>query len=305
MNIEEYIESGQLELYALQQLSPAEAAEVERLAAEHPPIRAELINVQRALGLYAEAHAVTPPAALRERVLSSFQQAVNQAASAAEPSAPTETSAPYVVPSVAPTAPAPRYEAAPAPEAVVRSLPAESTGSGFRWLAIAASVALLLSLGANWLFYSRWQQSENQLVLAQAEQARYAATTQAVQKSLAARTQEIGVLRDEQFRMVVMTGTAQAPGARARVMYNPVSRRVYVDVKNLPAAPSGKQYQLWALDKGKPVDAGMLAQTTAVGDSLQRMKDVASAQAFAVTLEDAGGHPTPTMAALTVMGQML
>ncbi|RAK69731.1 anti-sigma factor [Hymenobacter edaphi] len=297
MNIEEYIESGQLELYALQQLSPAEAAEVERLAAEHPPIRAELISVQRALGLYAEAHALTPPAGLRERVLSGFQQAI-QPQSAAEPATPTEPAAPYIAPA------APHYEAAPA-ETVVRTLPAAEAGSGFRWLAIAASVALLLSLGANWLFYSRWQQSENQLVLAQAKEQLYAAATQAVEKRLATRTEELGILRDEQFRMVVMTGTPQAPGARARVMYNPVSRRVYVDVKNLPAAPSGKQYQLWALDKGKPVDAGMLAQTTAVGDSLQRMKDVASAQAFAVTLEDAGGHPTPTMAALTVMGQML
>nr|WP_262907849.1 anti-sigma factor [Hymenobacter sp. 15J16-1T3B] len=225
---------------------------------------------------------------MRERVLGNFQQAIR-------PQAPAAAAAPE---------PAPRYEA-PGPEAVVRTLPApEPAGNGFRWLAIAASVALLLSLGANWLFYSRWQQSENQLVLAQAEQARYAAATQAVEKSLAARTQEIGVLRDEQFRMVVMTGTPQAPGARARVMYNPVSRRVYVDVKSLPPAPAGKQYQLWAMDRGKPLDAGMLAQTTATGDSLQRMKDIPSAQAFAVTLEDAGGHPTPTLAALTVMGQM-
>lgn len=290
MNIEEYIESGQLELYALQQLSPAEAAEVERLAAEYPAIRAELAQVQRALGLYADAHAVTPPAGMRERVLSGFQQAIRPAAAA--PATPT------------PQPPTPPAET----ETVVRSLPVadEPTGgSGFRWLAIAASVALLLSLGANWLLYSRWQSSENELVLAQAEQARYAAATQAVEKRLAARTSELGVLRDEQFRTVVMTGTAQAPGARAKVMYNPATKAVYVDVNNLPAAPAGKQYQLWALDKGKPVDAGMVAQTTAAGDSLQRMKDIASAQAFAMTLEDAGGHPTPTMAALTVMGQML
>jgi hypothetical protein len=297
VNIEEYIESGQLELYALQQLAPAEAAEVERLAAQYPAIRAELTNVQRSLGLYAEAHAVTPPAGMRERVLGGWQQAIRPAPAAAP--------APVATP-VTPD-PAPRFEQpAPAPEAVVRPLPAAEpeAGQGFRWLAIAASVALLLSLGANWLFYSRWQQSENQLVLAQAEQARYAAATQAVQKSLAARTQEIRVLRDEQFRMVVMTGTPKAPGARARVMYNPVNRAVYVDVKNLPPAPSGKQYQLWAMDNGKPVDAGLLAEHTATGDSLQRMKDVASAQAFAVTLEDAGGHPTPNLAMLTVMGQM-
>lgn len=295
MNIEDYIESGQLELYALQQLTAAEAAEVEQLAAQHPAIRAELTRVQQALGLYAEAHAVTPPAALRDRILSSIRPAN---APQTAPAAPLVASAP------APPQPA------PARETVVRPMPvadevAGGGGGGFRWLAIAASVALLLSLGANWLLYSRWQNSQQELTLAQARQETYAASMQVMEKGLAARNQEIGVLRDEQFRMVVMTGTEKAPGARARVMFNPATKAVYVDVKSLPAAPSGKQYQLWALDKGKPVDAGMLAQTTASGDSLQRMKDIASAQAFAMTLEDVGGHPTPNMATLTVMGQML
>lgn len=293
MNIEDYIESGQLELYALQQLSPAEAAEVERLAVEHPAIRAELTRVQQALGLYAEAHAVTPPADLRERVLSSIRQA--GAPQAATP---------------APIVAAAQPQPAPVRETVVRPMPVADEvtgggGGGFRWLAIAASVALLLSLGANWLFYTRWQNSQQELTLAQARQETYAASLQVMEKGLAARTQEIGVLRDEQFRMVVMTGTEKAPGARARVMFNPATKAVYVDVKSLPPAPAGKQYQLWALDKNQPIDAGMLAQTTASGDSLQRMKDIASAQAFAVTLEDEGGHPTPNMATLTVMGQML
>jgi len=77
---------------------------------------------------------------------------------------------------------------------------------------------------------------------------------------------------------------------------------VYVDVKNLPALPADKQYQLWALDNGKPVDAGILAVATAAGDSLQHMKDIASAQAFAMTVEPAGGSVNPTLSTMTVMG---
>jgi anti-sigma-K factor RskA len=38
------------------------------------------------------------------------------------------------------------------------------------------------------------------------------------------------------------------------------------------------------------------------GDGLQRMKDVPEAQAFAVTLERAGGSPTPTLEAMVLMG---
>ncbi|UYZ60494.1 anti-sigma factor [Hymenobacter latericus] len=304
MNIEEYIESGQLELYVLQQLSPAEAAEVEQLAAQHPAIRAELSRIEQTLGAYAEAHAVAPPAGMRERVLGGWQQAIRQQAPAEAAVPPAAAPQPTMTVSSAPQ-PEPAQRPAPAAaEPVVRTMPAPASGGGYRWLAAAAAVLLLLSVGANWLFYNRWQRAESQLVIAQSEQARYAAATQAVEKRLATRTNELAMLRDETYRTVVMTGTQIAPGARARVHFNPATKAVYVDVNNLPPAPEGKQYQLWALDKGKPVDAGMLARHTAAGDSLQRMKNIINAQAFAVTLEPAGGRPEPTLAALTVMGQM-
>ncbi|KUG07539.1 anti-sigma factor [Solirubrum puertoriconensis] len=303
MNIEEYIESGQLELYVLQQLTPAEAAEVEQLAAQHPAIRAELSRIELTLGAYAEAHAVTPPTGMRERVLGGWQQAIRQQAEPGAAVPPTAPAQPTMTVSSAPQEPAYRPASATA-EPVVRTMPAAESGRGYRWLAAAAAVLLLLSIGTNWLFYNRWQEAQSQLVIAQSEQARYAAATQAVEKRLATRTNELAMMRDESYRTVVMTGTQIAPGARARVHFNPATKAVYVDVNNLPPAPEGKQYQLWALDKGKPVDAGMLAQHTAAGDSLQRMKDIVSAQAFAVTLEPAGGRPEPTLAALTVMGQM-
>ena len=68
--------------------------------------------------------------------------------------------------------------------------------------------------------------------------------------------------------------------------------------------PAGKQYQLWALDKGKPVDAGVLTVATATGEGIQHMKDVASAQTFAMTVEPAGGSVNPTLATMTVVGNI-
>ena len=107
--------------------------------------------------------------------------------------------------------------------------------------------------------------------------------------------QQNAVLRDAEFRFVALAGTPAAPAAHARVLFNAVSRRVYVDVQRLPAPPTGRQYQLWALNHGKPIDAGVLTVAAAAGERLERMKDIASAQAFAVTLEPAGGSATPTM----------
>jgi len=300
VDIQQYIESGILEEYALGVLPEAERTEVERLAAAHPEIRHELNAIISGLDTYAEAHAITPPPDMRERVLTGWQQAIRgqqptpimQATSTATTRPETPSMAVASEPVVRPisSAPEPSYQ--------------ETSRGGFGWM-MAASVALLLSLGGNYVLYNRWQQTQTALFAAQNEQAKFAATQQASEKRLSNQERELAVFRDVQFQSVALAGTPNAPSAKARVLYNPATKAVYVDVHNLPAAPTGKQYQLWALDNGKPVDAGVLAATTAAGDSLQQMKDITSAQAFAMTVEDEGGSPTPTLSTMAVMGKLL
>ena len=301
-NIQEYIESGILEQYALGELSPAEQAAVEAQALSHPEVQAELEQVQAALGFYAEAHAIAPPAGMRERVLG------NVMAQIGKPASTLRTDVDAVAQANAVTS-APAAAARPigaAPEAVVRpmsSAPVDAPASRSGW-AMAASVALILSLGANALFYSRWKDASADLVALQNDQARFAQTTTVVERQLGALRQENQVLRSDEFRAVALAGTKTAPSAKARVLYNPATHKVYVDVKSLPALPAGKQYQLWALDKGKPVDAGVLLATTATGEGLQPMKDIASAQAFAMTVEPEGGSINPTLSTMTVVGNI-
>ena len=292
MDTQEYIESGILEQYALGELSEAERAAVEAQAATHPEIAQELDQVQQALGVYVQAHAQTPPAAMRERVLAGWQAAIRNEAQ------------------IAPQATAPELPTAPA-EPVVRQMPllkpdtpAAEAGSAFRWM-LAASVALLLASGiANFVLYSRWRDASADLAIAQAEQSRVASVMQASERTLAVRQQELEVLRSDEFKSVALAGTAAAPTASARVLYNPTTKAVYLDVRKLPAPPAGKQYQLWALDQGKPVDAGVLADATTAGDGLQQMKDITSAQAFAMTVEPRGGSINPTLSTLTVVGNI-
>lgn len=309
MDTQQYIESGILEEYALGILSDAERSEVERLAAIHPEIRHELDAIVMGLDAYAEAHSITPPADMRERVLAGWQQAIHQQDSENDtnPLVPL-TSVPTPAPQ--PVAATPPPASTPIPEPVVRPISSapepiqtQAPARGFGWL-MAASVALLLSLGGNYVLYNRWQHTQSELFAVRNDQARFAATQQASQKLMTTQRQELAVLRDEQFRHVTLAGTPAAPTAKARVLYNPATRAVYVDVRSLPAPPAGKQYQLWALDKGKPVDAGVLAATTAAGEGLQQMKDIASAQAFAMTVENAGGSPTPTLSTMTVVGNI-
>ncbi|MEQ1745448.1 MAG: anti-sigma factor [Saprospiraceae bacterium] len=72
MDIRSFIQSGILESYALNQCSPEERAEVERVAAAHPEVRAELVAIEQALEQVAFANAVPPPSGLKERILQSL-----------------------------------------------------------------------------------------------------------------------------------------------------------------------------------------------------------------------------------------
>jgi anti-sigma-K factor RskA len=302
-NIQEYIESGILEQYALGELSAAEQAAVEAQAAAHPEIRDELAQVQSALGFYAEAHAITPPAAMRDRVLANVMAQISGPAAnsslRADVDAVAQSTSRPVAPVAAPVASA-------TPTVVVRpmsSAPVEAPASRSGW-AIAASVALLLSLAGNALLYSNWKSASADLVALQSDQARFAQTSQVVERKLGDLRQENEVLRNDEFRPVALAGTKTAPTAHARVLFNAATHKVYVDVRSLPALPAGKQYQLWALDKGKPIDAGVLTAATATGEGLQHMKDIASAQTFAMTVEPEGGSVNPTLSTMTVVGNI-
>ena len=301
--IQDYIESGILEQYALGELSAAEQAAIEIQAAGNPTIQLELQQVQAALGFYAEAHALAPPAGMRERVLSNVMARIAAPAPASSLRADVDAVAQANGQAgVLPTA-QPRSATS---EAVVRpmsSAPAAAPASRSGW-AMAASVALILSLAGNALFYSRWKDASADLVALQNDQARFANTTRVVEQKLGDLRQENQVLRSDEYKAVALAGTKTAPTAHARVLFNAATHKVYVDVRSLPALPAGKQYQLWALDKGKPVDAGVLTLATATGEGLQHMKDIASAQTFAMTVEPAGGSLNPTLGTMTVVGNI-
>jgi anti-sigma-K factor RskA len=286
---QEIIESGRLEQYALGELDPAARAEVEAQASRYPEVRQELDALLAGLDVYTEAHAITPPTGMRERVLGRVLAEIGTAAPA--------------TPTVAPTAPTMRVSASNPPAASAVPV-AEPTTHSSGW-AIAASIALLLSLVGNALLYNNLQQTRGDLAVALGEQTRFADATQVMERRLSSTQEQLQVLRSpDDYKLVALAGTPAHPAARARVLYNKAAHRVYIDVAQLPPLPPGKQYQLWALDNGKPVDAGVLTAATTAGSGLQQMKDIASAQAFAMTVEPTGGSAGPTLDTMTVIGNI-
>jgi anti-sigma-K factor RskA len=274
-NIQEYIDSGILEQYATGSLPPPLAAEVELMTAQHPEIAAELTAVQTALEQFAMQYAVAPPpsveAALRQKLFN-----------------------------------APTFAAVPPPSAVAApnlpSMAAPQRG----YLKYAAAI-LAFSLGLNGYFYYQWQNATQQVAAVQAEmRSKTTLFTDRYEAQKAGYEMSKGLLADvanNSVRSIKLAGIpANAPTASAIVYWRESDGRVVFDPAALPPPPSDKQYQLWAIIDGKPVDAGMVAIDGTV--TLQAMKDIKGAVAFAVTLEKMGGSPTPTMEAMYVMGKV-
>ena len=74
-NIEQFIESGMLELYCLNRLNNAELREVERMAALHPAVKSELEKIEDTLADKALQESKTTPDSLRYKMQLSIEAA--------------------------------------------------------------------------------------------------------------------------------------------------------------------------------------------------------------------------------------
>jgi anti-sigma-K factor RskA len=271
-DIKAYIESGILELYILGDVTPEEKLQVEAMAAKHPAIKAELDEIERSMEAYARENAIEPADDLRERILNSLvTNLADDSTFDKEPEAPTAK-----VISMTP----PKYY-------------------NFYKYAFAACLALLLaSVAALVSTYSKLQDSNVQIASLQSSNSKFASVA-------SFKEGELEVLRDASFKFVKMQGLPKFSQSKMTVAWSPVKKKVWIDLKSLdvPTNDDAHQYQLWALVGGKPVDLGVFDKTAADTSDMKEMKSIASADAFAVTLEPHGGSKTPTMDQMVVLGK--
>ncbi len=77
MNLQEYISSGIIESYVLNQLTEEERTEFESMAAKYPEIKAEIRAIEEVLVSYAMAHSKPPPVDLKQQIFAKIQQSQN------------------------------------------------------------------------------------------------------------------------------------------------------------------------------------------------------------------------------------
>lgn len=272
-DLKAYIESGILELYVLGDVTPAEKLQVEEMASKHPAIKAELDEIERSMELYAEENAIEPSEHLRSRILGSLLTNFGD-----DNNFPTPTHAER--------------------EKVVVMQPDKEKETNFYKYAFAACLALLLaSAVALYNLYSRLNDTNTQLSAMQAQNQHFSNT-------VSAKDSELNLLRDTSYKLIHLRGTAKSPESIMTVAFSPSKQKVVIDMEGLklPANDKTHQYQLWALVGGKPVDLGVF-DATADSSGFKNMKAIASADAFAVTLEPKGGSASPTLSEMVVLGK--
>ena len=268
-DLKTYIESGILELYVLGDLSPEEKLQVEDMASKYPLINAELDEIERSIELFAKSNAVEPADYLRDRVINSIKTNFSDED--------------VIIPNKN--------------EENVISLK-QSKAYTFYKYAFAACLALLLASSVALVsLYNRLQESNTEIASLQSDKQRFANT-------VSLKDGELEVLQDASFKFLKLQGTAKSPVSQITVAWSPAKKKVWIDMRSMkmPVNDKEHQYQLWALVAGKPVDLGVFDKNADTAD-MKEMKPIATANAFAVTLEPRGGSVSPTMDEMMVIGK--
>jgi hypothetical protein len=167
-------------------------------------------------------------------------------------------------------------------------------GSPSAWI-LAAAAALLLALGLTAALRAR------RVALDDARRARL--ERDAAQRELQSARRELAeaaafrsLLQRAGTRVATLAGQAEAPAARARVVFDPASLEAVLLASGLQAPPPGRAYQAWVIGPSGPAPAGVFVPD-GDGRAMLRLPPIESTRApstFAVTLEPAAGTAAPT-----------
>jgi anti-sigma-K factor RskA len=275
MNTQDYISSGILEQYVAGTLSPQETKEVECMSHIYPEIQNELRNMQLVIEGYVMSQSVTPPASLRNKILSQLKTLDPQPNIPVVPSSNT-TSTQSAMPDS-------------------QNVESASSSNKWKWLAIVLGALSLVLAG---VLFKTYSDAQNALLQIKQMTAQIEENT----RLISAQKNDIAIMNNPSYKKVILAGVpTKSPESLVSVYWNQPTSDVYISIKNLPQPAIHKQYQLWAIRDGKPVDMGMIPLNTGT-DTLIKMKLIADAQAFAITLENEGGVENPTLTEMFVVG---
>lgn len=281
MDIKQYIESGILEGYVMGTNSKQEMQEVECMSSIYPELKEEINAIEKSLEEYVKSIAVTPPKSVKTNLLNAIKDIEQEKVLSINKV--TETS---------------RKEQEKAP--VIRL-------NYYKYLSAASVLLLIVFTGLYISKNSSYSELESQLSKvkesSQIESEINILKLNELEKSLANNLNQQELILNAKTKAINLAGTPVSPESKVRVYWNSEMQKMVLIKDNLPTPSIEKQYQLWAIADGKPVDLGVLAKednniATTVNVNIENI------QAFAITLEENGGKPTPNLEQLYVIGNV-
>lgn len=184
---------------------------------------------------------------------------------------------------------------------VVEMKPQRSSGASY----IGWAAAILLMAGGAYL-YKELNDANMQVVNVENQKTKLQQNILQLEGQNKETETALAVVRDAKNTIVTLAGQAAAPEAYAKIYWNKETQAVYVDAAGLPEPPQGKVYQIWALKLNPltPTSIGLLENFSANDKLIFPVSSTGDAEAFGITLEPAGGSPTPTMEQLYTLGKV-
>jgi len=254
--------------YALGALDERERASFEAHLATCDVCASEVRELREVAGLLATAAAhVSPPPALRDRILAEARQVRPMA-----------------------TATAPERNVAPQPQAAPAKGVERPRGRGgiLPWLLAAAAGIAAVVIGQQF----RGERDARVAMERALETSRLAMDSAAA--TLRGRDSLIALLVSPDVQAVSVSGTGPAPSAK--YFLDRRTNRIVIAANALPPAAPGRTYQLWGIETGRPPVSLGTFNTDTSGRVLASLAVPSGLRVAvtAVTEEPAGGSPQPT-----------
>jgi hypothetical protein len=265
-----------------------EAQKIQQLSVIFPEVREELDRIAQSLEGIASVTAVAPPPELKDRIMGKLRSLKTEAGSEPEPPSDEVPFSPLTI------VPTENAAAEPGDQRAVdhKVVPIESKANRYGWLTAASIVGLVLNMGAV-IYLASQNRTRNTTIASLSRQVDTLSVRNREQQSkILALGETMLMAESKEYKKIGLEALPGKEQALANVLWNTKTHEVFVSDMSLPKAPDGKQYQLWAIVDGKPVDAGLLSDSDKY--RAQRMKVFDKADAFAISIEQKGGSPTPT-----------
>ena len=270
MTINEIIESGMLELYAIDALEPSEKEMVSKALDSSKKLRRELKEIELALKVVAKARGIAPSSNLKKNILAALASRGTETVNGAEGN--NDNQAPEQVSQIKSTT-------------LEKTPKAQKKSLNFMYPFLLA-LAGILGLG----IFGLNKSSELEKLRVRSEKDKI--TCDSIATDAEEKSRLLDIITERATTMLPVDPTDKYPNTSFFIHNNPVTKKNLIQLKEMPNLASDQSYQLWSLKDGAdPIPLNVFDNST----DLIEVDFIEGTNAYAVTIEKKEGAAAPDL----------